>query len=83
MIVRKRDGNRLCRFPFFCVERRGEEKEKKRKKVREEMYWPVKPEWRLLTGGGLWYWYEKICGERLLPAGAGMEVIITGKCSAL
>ena len=31
MIVRKRDGNRLCRFPFFCVERRGEEKEKKKK----------------------------------------------------
>lgn len=40
-------------FLFFCVERRGEEKEKKRKKVRAEMYWPVKPEWRLLTGGGL------------------------------
>lgn len=50
-------------FLFFV---RGVEWKKKREKMRAGIYWPVKPEWRLLTGGGLWCWYEKICGERLL-----------------
>lgn len=48
------------------------------------MYWPVKPEWRLLTGGedcgaGMKRYAAKGCW----PAGAGREVVGTGKCGAL
>ena len=34
-IARKRDGNRLCRFPFFVWSKMEEKKEKRRKKKEE------------------------------------------------
>ena len=51
---------------LFCIEWNGmEEKERKNESG------------NILAGqaGGCVGWYEKICGERLLPAGAGREVV--------
>lgn len=60
---------------LFCVWSEMEEKKKEeRKKMRVGVYWPVKPEWRLLAGGKLWGRYEKIGGERLLAGWRREEV---------
>lgn len=58
---------------FFCVEWNKKRKKKNEKRMREGMYWPVKPEWRLRAGGGLWCWYEKMRRRELL-AGWRREV---------
>ena len=64
---------------FFLCGAKWKKKKKKKKKKKEKrmkmgVYWPVKPEWKLLVGGRLWGWYEKKGGGRCWLAGWRREV---------